>query len=782
MSGWGHTVAVATALAAVGVGARVLARWLRVEGTVRIALAVGVLAAAQIVLTVEGLSLLGSIRLLPLLAGHAAVAAVLVRGVPRPTGLAGGLRALWVQADVPLRALGGLTALSAVVLMLGAVVVPVRHDDSLSYHLPRVAIAIQQGSLDAFPTPDLRQTALPANAEILILWQMVLSGRNGGAALLQVLCWVGTTLAVFRLARDLGAPLRPAAFASLAFASFPAVVLQATTAQNDLTAAFFGTCALLFGRSGLAGGRRGDLAIAGAALGLALGTKTTAVLMVPALAFLAVAESVRARCLLAREAALLAACCSAGFLSLGSYVYIQNARRYGHVTGSPAFADLHAPAHLEARVLWSNLVRIGIRLSEPAGLVPPGTRPADRLEQAHARFAEATRTAMRVEARIPEDFMKGQGSEVAGLPLDADLVTFGPLFALTGVPVLLLCALRRRVDPAVRALAWGALVYLVGTSALLRYNVFLGRFLVGMVATVAPLLAVLYRRGAGRWDRLVNGALALTCCATLALCVAVRGATPLLRSFGSPPDPAGVGRPDRPEAEVAARLLARLPMGSVALVPQGVGDLVYPLFDGAFTRVVRMVRASDPGAAGLVERSDYVLVWAESQHQIAEGEPLAGAWPWFGVSDLRPLLAALRQPGSGWHPVLDAPLYPPGSFHLFARRPLTARERAALPGLLPASPPLPRDRVRATRFAVPVLVDPAQPATLVVRGEPLPGVPLAIDVSGPGGEPLLHAAPTAPFEARVPLAGLPTSRAPYVVLTFRSTAPWRDRGLEIAGP
>lgn len=774
-------LAAAASVAAVGLR---VARLLRVEGTTRVVLAAAVLAASQIVLAVQALSLVGAIRLLPLLAAHAVVAAMLLRDWRRPLGIAGCVRAFWSEAEVPLRLLAGLTAAAALVLALAAVAVPVRHDDSLSYHLPRVAIALQQGHLDAFPTPDLRQTALPANAEMLILWQMALSGQNAGATLWQLLCWVGTTLAVFRLARDVGAPLRPAAFAALAFASFPAVVLQATTAQNDLTVAFFTTCALLFARSGLAQRHTGELVLAGVALGLSLGTKTTALFTVAALALLALAESLRARRLLARESVVLAVCCAVGFLTLGSYVYVQNARRYGHPSGPAAFVDLGALPRVEARVLWANLVRIGIRLSEPAGVVPPGTRTADRLEQVHARLADATRTWLGVEQVLAEDFMKGQASRQSGLPIEADVTTFGPLFAVLGLPVLFFWALRPRADPSARALAWSALAYVVSVAALLRYNIYVGRFLVGMVAIAAPLLAVLYRPGTNVRTRIWNGLLAFCCCATLALCVAVRGATPLVRTLRAARANEGpLVRPDRPEAAVAARLLERLPPGDVALVPQGVGDLVFAIFDDTFSRRVHIVRASHAGAPALLDASDYVVVWAETQHQIVEGEPLADAWPWFGVSDLRPLLATLRRSGSGWHPLLDAPLlYPPGGFHMFARRPLTSSERAALPTLLPSSPPLPKDLVRGTAFALPVLVDPARPATLVIRGEPLPGTSLAIDVRGPAGEPLLDATPTAPFEERVALGGLPASRAPYVVLTFRSTTPWRDGGLEVARP
>ena len=97
-------------------------------------------------------------------------------------------------------------------LALHAALVPVGHDDSITYHLSKVVLYLQQGSLDGFDTADLRLTAHPANAEILILWQMAVSGRNAGApAAAGRSCWLGSAVAVSRLARDLGAGVRPAA-------------------------------------------------------------------------------------------------------------------------------------------------------------------------------------------------------------------------------------------------------------------------------------------------------------------------------------------------------------------------------------------------------------------------------------------------------------------------------------------------------------------------------------------------------------------------------------------
>jgi hypothetical protein len=760
----------AAALASVGATSLALARRLRLQGRARTALAVGILAAAQIVLTVEALSLLGRVRWAPLVIVHVSIAlAVLAAGWPPRA--ASGRADLWRDADPPLVLLGGVATVAAAALAVHAALVPTGHDDSVTYHLTKVVLYLQQGSLAKFDTADLRLTTHPANAEILILWQMAVSGWNGGAPLLQVLCWVGTAAAVSRLARDLGAGARPAAFAGLAFASLPGVVLQATTAQNDLTMAFFTVSALTFARSGLAGRDPRHLVVAGVACGLAMGTKMVAVLAAPAFVLLVVAESLRARRALRRETLQLAACCAAGVLLLGCYFYAQNLRRYGRPTGPVAFGDLGAMARVDARVTWSNLVRLGIRLSEPAGLVPPGTPPAAWIEAAHARLAAGVRRALAVEARHPQDYLRGSSPEHAGLPVEADITAFGPLVAIAGAPVLFFFALRRRSDPAARALAWGALAYLLGTAALLRYNFHLQRFLVGMVAIAAPLLYVLYREGTGWRVRTTNAALAAVCCGTLGLCVSVRAGAPIARTLAAWHRGERVvpTRPQRPEAEAARRLFERLPPGRVAFLPS-VGDPVYLVFDHSLTRPIRLMRAGSAEASATMTASEFVLIWGDAQFAIRDGDLGDGAAPWFETVDLRPLLERLRADGSGWHPILDGALYPPGSVHLFARRPLTPAEANRLPDLLPSSPPPASDGGRGPTFALPVRLDPARPV-LRVRGNAATET-VAIEVRGPAGEPLARwTPPSGGFVASIPLDTLIASRrTEYTVLTFETTA------------
>src|SRR5206468_2571294 len=83
----------------------------------------------------------------------------------------------------------------------------------------------------------------------------------------------------------------PSAFAALLVATLSEVALQAATTQNDLVAASLVAAAAYF----LIGSTSAEIALAGLAVGLALGTKLTVVLVAPALVLVAfAARSTRA--------------------------------------------------------------------------------------------------------------------------------------------------------------------------------------------------------------------------------------------------------------------------------------------------------------------------------------------------------------------------------------------------------------------------------------------------------------------------------------------------------
>jgi Glycosyltransferase family 87 len=654
--------ALAVALACVVATSLACARLLRVERTLPLLLAVAVLSCAQVVIAVEALSLLHAIGPGGLLLAHAVPLAALLAARVRPAPLRVGARLAALRDDVAgtrspaVFLLLATTAATAVVLAYLVVVVPPNTYDGLQYHLTRTYTYLQQASLDAYPTPDLRETVLPANAEILALWPLAFWPQQYTPGLVQLLAWLGCGLAVYGLARRSDCARAPAALAALVFMALPASILQATSTQVDLVAAFFVVGAFFF-----AAERRPAAAVlCGLALGLALGTKTTAAFAVPGLAAWAVLWAVRAepehRGRVRRLAALSAAA-ALGFALCGAYVYLQNLRRHGHPSGPAAFRNVVALSEHYPRALWSNVGRLAIRLCDPGGSAPPGTEPARWL---HGVYERLSQTAMRrlsireKEAAADFDHPDAGWSAVSALKVDEDVTLFGALFAPLLALALARAVLRR--DRAALLLIGSAAAYLLILAAALRFQIWNGRFLMTFGVLVAPALA-----GAFSGRGMPAGALALLVAAASAGSQYVCALHNAHKSFLG----ANAMRDTRLErlrlasrgAESMVRILdARQPQPARVALFAGLGDLRAHLFGERLERrlVAQDVGEGEPLPSARFDGFDAVLFTSDKQaafrrHLRPRGSPYA---PYWYVSDLRPLLAELEAPGSGWRPVV----------------------------------------------------------------------------------------------------------------------------------
>ena len=156
--------------------------------------------------------------------------------------------------------------------------------DSLAYHLARAAEWYQRGAVEYYPTHSASVNATQPNAEMLILYTFGFVGRDTVAAAPQLLAELAALVAVYGVAIRLGFSRAPAAFAALLTGTLSQVFLQSVATQNDLLVASFLATALYF----VLGRVTPELALAGLALGLAVGTKANAVLGVPLLLLAAV--------------------------------------------------------------------------------------------------------------------------------------------------------------------------------------------------------------------------------------------------------------------------------------------------------------------------------------------------------------------------------------------------------------------------------------------------------------------------------------------------------------
>lgn len=244
-------------------------------------------------------------------------------------------RLLWTPIFV-IAAIAGFTALAS----------PPNSVDAFGYHLARVVYWTQQHSVNFFATSYFNQVAMPPFAEYAMLHTYLLTGGDRLVNLVQWTGFIGSIVAVAKVARELGAGPRGQFFAALFCATLPNAILQASGAKNECVVALWLAATAYFAL-------RREYAWMGAALGLALLTKGTAWLFAPPLLLAAmVPVPVRGRGLIGGMAIVL---------GLNAPQWGRNLAAFGNPVGPPsARADNRyrwTNARLTPAAAWSNLVR-----------------------------------------------------------------------------------------------------------------------------------------------------------------------------------------------------------------------------------------------------------------------------------------------------------------------------------------------------------------------------------------------------------------------------------------
>ncbi len=472
----------------------------------------------------------------------------------------------------------------SVVYLAGAaliVVLPPNNWDSMTYHLSRVGYWLQHSSLSYYwPTANFRQTTFPPNAELGILWTVLFWGSDQIVELVQWVSALFCIVAVFGLARVVGFSRPRSVFAALVWATFPQVVLQSTTTQNDLVVSVFFVGALYLLFLGHKTEHRGMLALSGLAFALAMGTKMTMVFVLPVfpvVLFLLARHSQRhsTRSMLTWSAGFLAA-----FALAGLYMYALNTALYGNPLGSNRDVTM---------VVQPGLSRLGMLASNfPKYL-----------------FAFVDRLGMR-----PHE----------------DVAYFGPLGAALLLPITLfqLYSGLRRKDPYRLGLAllfWGFFVILSVAEPWTDYK---GRYFVLAVTAAAPFLAAFY--GKKIQLKVIGTGIVLVALAVSLSTVAQNKLKPLT-------GPEAVWARDRigrqtlvrTNMEPVLRLVDRaIPLDASVGLIAGLDDWDYPLFGERFGRKLFQLypRPEVISAEWLsAQKVDFILVYPSARAAVAGVPP-----------------------------------------------------------------------------------------------------------------------------------------------------------------
>ncbi len=243
----------------------------------------------------------------------------------------------------------------ATTLVIG-VVSPPNSTEGLIYHLARIDQWIQRGSIEPYATSTTRQIFMPPGTELAILHVRLLSGGSDRlSTLVPWLALAGCLALGYGIARQLGAGREGASLAVLVIASIPMAVLEASSTQVDLLVAFWALAFVAFALSSVQQRSRSDVILAGAALGLAFASKSTAYLVCAPFCLWWLVSRARPRGI--RRALVETAAIGALALLLNLPFYARNLRVFGHPLGPAGTAAAYGNESHGLGTLASNVVR-----------------------------------------------------------------------------------------------------------------------------------------------------------------------------------------------------------------------------------------------------------------------------------------------------------------------------------------------------------------------------------------------------------------------------------------
>jgi hypothetical protein len=515
---------------------------------------------------------------------------------------------------------------------------PANDGDALAYHLARAAFWKQEHQLGYVEsTVDVRLNANPPNAEIGQLATMLLSDGDRYVGLPQLAAYLALALSVVGLARCIGLRGPEAAFGGLAFTTLPVVAVQASSALNDLVVASFLAAGALFALRPT----RASPVLLACALGLAVGTKLTALLALPTLLLVIVVGRPRDRLKIALAGL-------AGVVA-GSVWYVVNVVETGHLDGGLA-AAFSQRTDLALPVITTTALRLGLDLIDMSGAERPHSAVFLVLACALAAIGVSRATRFRRQAvgliaasaviagiyLTPHVFDFAQDKvfrawAALGRPstppfefgwnlnVEADPVLswYGPLGAIllfVGPALVAVLWRRNKAPPVSLAFALAPWVLLLTLAATVVWDPFRGRFLVFAVALAAATWGY-----ASRWLPAAAGIAAIGACSLVLSLLNYQGKPSGLGTIWLRDDPlaptAAIWHASRADAQTRLRqgtgsleageravfgfLEDEVPATARVAVAPRENELLSPYFGSSLARRVSLVRAREevPAAA-----------------------------------------------------------------------------------------------------------------------------------------------------------------------------------------
>ena len=250
------------------------------------------IAFAQVIFTVEFLSLFGAVSKIGILIMNAVILAGIIyfwkkkdKPLYKPQ-----FKEFWIKVfnavkkDKMLAVMGlGFLFFIGISIFL-CWIMPVIEYDALAYHFNRAIVWASQGSLAHFDIADDRNINMAVNSEILYTWFLTFVRRNLFIGFFSFAGYVLTMLSLYSFLEINGYCMRKRLWVVFLTSSLAGVLLEASGVEiNIIMSGLILACVSLF-LLGVKKGRIFPVYFSSLAISIAVGTKTTAFFVIPSLA------------------------------------------------------------------------------------------------------------------------------------------------------------------------------------------------------------------------------------------------------------------------------------------------------------------------------------------------------------------------------------------------------------------------------------------------------------------------------------------------------------------
>ena len=385
-----------------------------------------------------------------------------------------------------------LVLLNYLLLSFVTVRFPQNVSDPLYNHLSRIGFWIQQGSLAHYNGFSLFGMIYPYNNSLLMSPPVLFLQTARFAGLVQFLAAVFGALAVYLISLNLGFKRKGSFLAGLVFLTYPVIIFESITAQNDLLAACFNASAFAFLLLFIKKDRFPYLLLSAASIALAIGTNQSGLLVLPGYFLLILYMLIRKKASFNRVFARAVVFLSTSVLLLGSYSYIQNFVGYGNFVGPQGFLGTIVSTKGDETVagrIGTNSVRLFTQFISCDGM------PASF----ESRCIQAKTAVLRpILGRLTESNRYLYGEDPFTLSAanvqNCESAWYGPISWLLILPATLIgviAGIRRKSPEKILLILGGGLFFIAISFIKHGWDPYQGRYLITSVILLQPFAAVI---------------------------------------------------------------------------------------------------------------------------------------------------------------------------------------------------------------------------------------------------------------------------------------------------